>query len=372
MKILFVIPCGSYTPSGAVRVLQYLKHMRERNIRYSVLSHRSPVLHRWLLRERPQSGKRRGLTRYPVNFFLNRHEVWERYRTSFMERLIASLAPRYDAVFFQWILPSPDVIFRLKKLGVPLIYDFDDAVYLKEPERWKATIENAWRVVAGNPFLAEQATRLNPHCVCVPSSIELDRYVLKNGSLVTQGPREKTTVGWIGGSSNLAYLNLIVEPLRNLAAKGHKLEMLIAGTDHYDDSIPRFEGVKVTTIPVYSAEQIPAIAAKMDIGVMPLQDTEWERGKCAMKAIVYMGAGVPAVCSRVGEAMNIIVDGVNGYLAGSPAEWEEKIGLLIDDPPQALEMGKKGRETVEGGFSTKQCFYILYEKVLSGIPVRNR
>ena len=371
MKILFVIPCGSHTPSGAVRVLQYRKHIEEKNIRCSVLSYRSPFLHRWLLRERPQSGKRRGFTRYHVNFILNRHEVWERYRTSFMERLIVSLAPRYDAVFYQWVLPSPDVIGRLKKLGVPLIYDFDDAVYLKEPERWKATVESAWRVVAGNPFLADRAKEHNPRCVCVPGSVDLDTYGRKDESGVPDTPRERITVGWIGGSSNLGYLRLLEEPLRKLAAEGYPLELLIAGTDHYDESVPRFEGVKTAVIPTYCGTQIPSIAAKMDIGVMPLLDTEWERGKCAMKAIVYMAAGIPAVCSRVGEALNLIDDGVNGFLAGTPGEWEEKIRLLLDDPILRRDIGKKGRETVEGGYSTKRCFDILYEQVLSGIPVRN-
>ncbi len=372
MKILFVIPYGPHTPSGAVRVLQYLKSMQEKNIRHTVLSYRSPWILEYLRYERPRTAGRRWLSRRIVGLFLNRLEMLESYRTSFVERLIVSLAPSHDAVFFQWVLPSMEVVEKLKKKAAPLIYDFDDAVYLLEPERWKAMVQSASHVVAGNPFLAEQARRLNPRCTCVPSSVDLEKYAWKERDPVRKGPPEKTTVGWIGSGSTLKYLQVLVEPLKALAAKGYSLELLIAGTDHCDDSVPRFEGVNVVKIPVYSGERIPAIAEKMDIGVMPLHDTEWERGKCAMKAIVYMAAGVPAVCSRVGEAVNLIDDGVNGFLAGSPAQWEEKIRALIDDPLLRRDMGKRGRETVEGGYSTKQCFDILYEKVLSGIPERQR
>jgi glycosyltransferase involved in cell wall biosynthesis len=123
----------------------------------------------------------------------------------------------------------------------------------------------------------------------------------------------------------------------------------------------------VTITPTYRDQDIPSLVARYDIGVMPLDDGPWERAKCAMKALIYMAAGKPAVCSRVGENPYVITDGVNGSLVESEQDWIATLRSLIVDPARRDEMGRRGRQTVEERYSAQTSFALLREHVFSSV-----
>ena len=131
--------------------------------------------------------------------------------------------------------------------------------------------------------------------------------------------------------------------------------------------MPSFPGITVTVTPSYRDHDIPSLVARYDIGVMPLDDGPWERAKCAMKALIYMAACKPAVCSRVGENPYVITDGVDGSLAASGQDWITRLRALIVDPRLRAEMGRRGRKTVEERYSAEGSFALLREHVFSAV-----
>ena len=273
-------------------------------------------------------------------------------------------AHRFDLVFVQYVLPPVWVIRWLARRNVRLVYDFDDAVFLRDPIRAQAMVSAAWRVVAGSHFNRDYALRYNPHTVLVPSAVPVEQYARARPAPTHDGI---TRIGWIGGPATLHYLALIVEPLQRLHAAGMPIELLIAGSRGRPDLIPPFGDVPVTLVPGYSAADLPELVGRIDIGVMPLVDGAWERGKCAMKALVYMAGERPAVCSPVGETNYVVEDGVSGLLADGPDEWERHLSTLIGSPEVRRSMGQRGREIVRLRYSTEACLRLLVDEVLGDV-----
>jgi glycosyltransferase involved in cell wall biosynthesis len=150
----------------------------------------------------------------------------------------------------------------------------------------------------------------------------------------------------MGSATTLPHLMTLGEPLRELAARRTFVLHVVCPVEV---SIP---GVTVTCAP-WSAESEVRELHRFDIGVMPLPDDRWARGKCGAKLLQYMGVGVPGVASSVGVNTEIITDGVNGFLAGTEDEWVEKLTALIDSPSLRVEMGAAGRRTVEERYSAQ-------------------
>jgi glycosyltransferase involved in cell wall biosynthesis len=373
MKVLFLIPCGRYIPSGAVRVLQYLDRFRERGVSSTVISYYSPAAHRCrrlvkALRFRhrgPLAGKILSACEWLVQWFDDR-------RARVVERILVLLAHRYDLVFLQWVLLPEVLIGKLKAEGVPFVFDFDDAVFLKNPQRFETTVRNAWKVVAGNRFNLEHAFPWNTGTVCIPSAVDMGRYPPPEGKGDPVREDRVCTIGWIGSGSTVPYLGMLVAPLQDLARQGHPIELLVAGTVDALVPLPAFEGVLVTEVQAYSGDEIPSLVSRVDIGVMPLEDGSWERGKGALKAVIYMAGGVPTVCSRVGAAVSLLRDGENGFLASNPQEWKEKLAALIGDPELRRRIGRNGRRSVEEEYSASLCFERMWREVFSRIPGRFR
>ena len=124
-----------------------------------------------------------------------------------------------------------------------------------------------------------------------------------------------------------------------------RFRLRVIGTPAYD-----LPGVDVEALPWRSETEIDDLA-QIDIGLMPLPDDNWSKGKCGLKALQYMALGVPSICSPVGVNSTMITDGKNGYLAAGPAEWIEKIKLLMHSPELRQKLGRAGRETVEQEYS---------------------
>lgn len=275
---------------------------------------------------------------------------------AFFRRLsIVGQSKSYDLVyvFREAALLGPSILERIVHLlKVPLVFDFDDAIFvryrspangwlslLKAPGKTGTICRLASHVMVGNNYLAEYARTFNKNVTVVPTTIDTDTYRV--------GPVRETAVpviGWTGSYSTVQHLNLLRPVLYELA-KCEKFRLRIIGTSDY-----KLEGVDVELVPWRSQTEAQDLA-EADIGIMPLPDDAWSRGKCACKALQYMGLGIPAVCSPVGINSELIRDGENGFLANSADEWIAKLTLLLRSPQLRRRLGLAGREMVEERFS---------------------
>jgi glycosyltransferase involved in cell wall biosynthesis len=252
----------------------------------------------------------------------------------------------------------------LNRLNAHTVIDLDDGIFLGNPARAASPLRQAWRVVAGSHFIFDYAAALNRGAVLVPSAVSLERYASTDAP-DAGAARRVIRIGWLGSPSTVRYLGHLVGPLQRLAAEGHALELLIDGAGREAAGMPSFTGVTVTFTPSYADGDIPSLADRYDIGVMPLDDGPWERAKCAMKALIYMAAGKPAVCSRVGENAYVIEDGANGYLVDSEESWTAALRRLVVDPQLRRDIGRRGRQTIEARYSADASFALLDEHVFS-------
>jgi glycosyltransferase involved in cell wall biosynthesis len=173
----------------------------------------------------------------------------------------------------------------------------------------------------------------------VPTTIDTDTYRV--------GPARETAVpviGWTGSYSTAQHLDLLRRVLCELARR-EQFRLRVIGPSVY-----KLEGVDVDVVPWRSHTEAQDLA-EADIGVMPLPDDPWSRGKCACKALQYMGLGIPAVCSPVGINTELIRDGENGFLANTTEEWIAKLTLLLRSAQLRRKLGLAGRKTVEERFS---------------------
>jgi glycosyltransferase involved in cell wall biosynthesis len=356
MNVLFVVPCSPYFPSGTVRVEQFFPYISAKGISYQWFNFNTPRVQRWLhWLDRSILAKNR-VTNLLFRAFI--HATGLPYRWYHLFQIVLA-SKKFDLLFFQSILLPVWFSVLLKRLNSRIVFDFDDALYLRNANRTKKLTECAWRVVVGSHELKDYATQFNPNVILIPSAVQIKEYSIVNPKTDSRPLR----IGWIGGTSTLKYLAILEEPLRNLAQKGFTYEFLIAGTHGRKDLIPQFTNVKVIDVASYKGEDIPHLVTQFDIGVMPMWDGPWERAKCAMKAIIYMAGSLPSICSPVGENNYVVEDGQNGFLAATTQEWEEKLSQLFTDPALRMRLGKAGRELVAMHYSDEACFRILEQEI---------
>lgn len=264
-------------------------------------------------------------------------------------------AKRYDAVWVEkellpW-LPAP-LELALLPHNVPLIVDYDDAVFHRYDMHRSSLVRTvlgrkldrlmarADLVVAGNDYLGTRAQAAGARRVeIVPTVVDLDRY-----SPAPARSDGTVTIGWIGSPNTAPYLDPVKPVVESLAASARVRAIAIgARPDQVADS--PFEAVPWT-----EEGEIDALRG-IDIGIMPLQDTPWERGKCGYKLIQYMALGRPVVASPVGVNRTIVQNGVNGFLAGDASEWREALEQLVRSASLRLAFGVAGKSLVEQEFS---------------------
>lgn len=237
---------------------------------------------------------------------------------------------------------------------VPVVFDFDDAIfhsykspsngylsYLKFPGKTAEICRLSTRIMAGNDYLADYAREYNENVTIVPTTIDTDKY-----KLMDKAEPDVITIGWSGSFSTIQHLDTIRDVLQELA-ETEEFRLRVIGA-----SIYKIPGVDVEAMQWRSRTEIDDLAA-IDIGLMPLPDDNWSKGKCGLKALQYMALGIPTICSPVGVNSTIIRDGENGFLAADKAEWVEKIKLLAHAPELRRKIGIAGRETVEREYSAK-------------------
>lgn len=253
--------------------------------------------------------------------------------------------------------------YIIHRAGIPMVFDFDDAIfvpyvspthgylsYLKFPHKTRTVCHIASQVIAGNRYLAEYALQVNPRTTVVPSTIDTDKYRVVSNESRSDLP----VIVWTGSHSTIQHLNTLRGPLRSLAAR-ERFRLRVIGAPGYS-----IDGVEVDAIPWRSATEVSDLQSA-HIGVMPLPDERWAQGKCGMKALQYMGLGIPAVCSPTGANSEIIQDGQNGFLASTDAEWVEKLTRLLHSAALRLQLGLAGRKTVELRYSAQVQAPRVYE-----------
>jgi len=245
---------------------------------------------------------------------------------------------------------------KIARLSVPVVFDFDDAIfhvykspsngylsYLKFPGKTAEICRRSTHIMAGNEYLADYARANNPNVTIIPTTIDTDKYKLRDDS---GGEPETVTIGWSGSFSTIQHLDTIRDVLQELA-KTEKFLLRVIGTPAY-----KINGVETEAIGWRSDTELDDLSP-IDIGLMPLPDENWSRGKCGLKALQYMALGIPTICSPVGVNSTIIKDGVNGFLAEDRDSWVEKIKLMIHSAAVRRRIGIAGRETVEKDYSAR-------------------
>ena len=355
MKVLAVVPnVYDKVPGQRFRIEQWEPWLAEMGAHIEYASFESPALNQVI----HQSG----------NYFKKISSV---LGGMFRRLQLATRIADYDLiyVFRESALVGPAWFERWASMRrVPYVFDFDDAVWVAVPSaangwlsilkmsgKTRASCRLATHVMAGNPYLAEYALRVNAETTVVPSTIELNKYTLeaRNGS-------PHPVIGWSGSFSTVPYLDALKPVLQELVAT-ERFRLRVIGTSRYE--VP---GVEVDVKPWTAGSEVEDLRP-IDIGVMPLADDEFSRGKCGLKALQYMALGIPPVISPVGVNSEIVQDGVNGFLASTPEEWKAKLTLLLRDPELRGRLGAAARKTVESKYSaaiqSKRVFDIFNKAI---------
>lgn len=264
----------------------------------------------------------------------------------------------YDIVYIQREAFMTGTIFfetQFKRSGAKIIYDFDDAIWhhdvseankkfaaLKRPQKISQIIALSDLVIAGNEYLKNFALSYNKEVVVIPTTIDTDVYI-------KQQVKEKKTgicIGWSGSVTTIKHFSLAIPVLEKLKQHcGSAIYFKVVGDETFVHETLQIQGIKwQEQTEVYDLSEI-------DIGIMPLPDDEWSKGKCGLKGLQYMALEIPTVMAAVGVNKSIIDDGTNGFLACDDQTWFEKILQLINDKQLRLEMGKRARETVIDKYS---------------------
>lgn len=262
-------------------------------------------------------------------------------------------ASQFDIIFIQreaYLLGTSYFESRFKKSGAKIVFDFDDAIWLmdisdvnkkfswlKRPTKTAEIISVADRVIAGNPYLADYARTYNPNVLMIPTSVDTDKFKRK-GEPKT---KDKICIGWTGSHTTIKHFSLALPYLKELKKKyGDKIYFKVIGDPAFTEPELGITGLK------WNNDTEIEDLSEIDIGIMPLPNDAWSRGKCGLKSLEYMSLCIPPVVSPVGVNTDIVKDGINGFVADTAEEWVEKISRLIESLDMRMQMGEQARKTV--------------------------
>ncbi len=254
-------------------------------------------------------------------------------------------------VLVRRLLPAP-LLWWLRKKSRHLIFDFDDAVFTRPSgdsrqrlRRFRRIVRLSDQVFAGNDFLAARARSENAEVHVIPTSLDVERYRVD-----VPRPVDHFDLVWIGSQSTRRYLEPLLPVLETCADSIPELRLKIVADFELESS-------KLTILnQPWSAGTEAAELASAHVGIAPMQDTPWTRGKCALKILQYMAAGLPVITSPAGVNREVIENGRNGYLADSPQDWQTAITALAADPRLGRRLGEQGRLDVQEKFDRARVF----------------
>ena len=277
------------------------------------------------------------------------------------KRFFRLIKGNYDNVVINREAFPPGIIFfefLVKKiLRKKIIYDFDDAIwlpvisegnkkfaFLKSYSKFSKIIKLSDVVIAGNEYLAGYARQFNNNVHIIPSCIDLDLNIPVQKK---KQKGDKVCIGWSGSETTLIHLLILKDVLVALQKKYGDRVYLKVISSRNDFKIP---GVIVKSVKWQKETEADELS-EFDIGIMPLPDNDWSKGKCSMKGIQYMGLAIPAVMSNIGMNKEVIVHNINGMLAATESDWIYALSLLIENEELRKQLGEAGRQTVEKKYS---------------------
>lgn len=335
-KILFLVAHRpGRSPGQRFRFEQYLKYLESSGFQYHIS---------YLISENDDA------IFYSKGRWFSK--VWIVLKSIFRRIADVQRAAEYDAVFlYREAIMLGTAIFEkaLKRRGVKVVLDFDDSIWLndtsdgnrslswlKNPSKTSTLVALSDLVIVGNKYLHNWAAKYSNNVQIIPTTIDTSYYRVQRKPVVPT-----VCIGWTGSSTTLKHLRLALPVLRQLQIKyGQTVCFRVICDTPLETDLPLLQNVK------WNAQSEVEDLSAIDIGIMPLSDDAWSKGKCGFKALQYMALEIPAVLSPVGVNTEIITDGVNGFLAGNHQEWIDKLSLLIESPELRQKLGKSARQTV--------------------------
>ncbi len=352
MRILALTRYGPLGPSSRVRFYQYYPYLRQHGIEIQ----NAALLDDEYIR-RLYSKKRIALSSIIGAYF---------QRLRWLTRSSSFDLLWVEKELLPWLPAWAEGM--LQSFKIPYIVDFDDAVFHRYDmhanalvrsllgKKINAVMRHATSVVAGNDYLAIHARQAGARQVqYLPSVIDLLRYNLE------QKENKEFRVGWIGSPITAPHLGLIKGALEQIS-KIIDVRLVLVGSGNND----LFPGIQKEIIPWSEESEVPNIQS-FDVGIMPLPDAPFERGKCGYKLIQYMACSLPVIASPVGVNSQIIEQGKTGFLASSAADWAQALETLYNDPRLRNEFGKAGRKKVEREYSLQVAAPRLLEIITTAI-----
>lgn len=255
---------------------------------------------------------------------------------------------KYDKIIIQRHLVHPCLpltLFLPENYRKKIILDLDDNVYYRYPMAYSLFVRSIKRIIAGNSYLADYIRKYNNDCIVIPTAVDTERYCYAN--------REKNNsltccLGWIGSPSGVAYLNTIIPVLERISCN-YNFKLYVV-SDFSRAKKLESQKIKIECKQWNEITEVEKFHL-IDIGLMPLPDTPFTRGKCAYKALQYMSCGLPSIISNVGMNGEVIEDGVDGFLYNDEKEFENKLIKLLENSELRFSMGRKAREKIKKKYS---------------------
>jgi glycosyltransferase involved in cell wall biosynthesis len=290
---------------------------------------------------------------YVRNLYAGQRPSSKTVLRAYLNRLSALIRSRsFDILWvekelFPWMPAGFEAL--LHKLKIPYMVDYDDAVFHRYDmhdsflvrallsRKIDHVMRNATLVIAGNKYIAERAVQAGAHKVeCLPSVVDVSQYVMTEPTSA-----RSFRIGWIGSPVTAPYLDVVREALDQLRRES-SVNLILIGAG----KVPSFPDIPTEILP-WSKEIEIKISQLFDVGVMPLVDGPFERGKCGYKLIQYMAGALPVIASPVGVNQQIVEPGTNGFLPDSSADWLAALQTLRDDVQKRKMMGQAGRQKAE-------------------------
>ena len=354
MKVLFLVPYPTEGASNRVRVEQFLPYLSREGAAYRV---------------RPFMNRRFFRILYEPRRYLEKMAWFGICTVNRVFDLVRAIG--YDIVFIhREAYPLGGAFFEyiLYRMGKKLIFDFDDTIFLpntskeniyierfKNPDKTAKIIALSSYVIAGNRYLGDFASRFNKNVIIIPSCVDINNYYPRSKG----ADDKKIFIGWSGSNTTRSFLYDLEDVFEEISRRYDNVTFKFIGANYSSDRVKKVIDKK------WSLEDEAGDVQSFDIGIMPMPDNEWTRGKCGFKILLYMACGVPVVSSPVGVNTEIIEDGVNGFLADTKEEWVEKLSGLIEDGPLRRRIGAAGAQTVKERYSVGQCARYFIEVLKS-------
>lgn len=342
MKVLFLTAYPNLAASSRTRVYQFLPLLKKENINYKVICFVPSQMYRY-------------------NLALSSDKILPKlvyYNFIYIIRLLKTfqsvlIARNYDIIFIQKVILPVRLEKILKILNKNMIFEFDDAIFASGKDekgfigKMKRKFQNAGFermlkfsrcCLVENEYNRNIALKYCPDVMKITGPIDTKRYFVKREK---KREEKKVVIGWIGSPYTTEYLYRIKDALEELSAKYNFVLRLVGAKRDFKIERVNYE------IKDWSLTREVSDLNAFDIGIMPLSDDEWTKGKGGYKLLQYMSMGVPGVASPVEINKEIIEDGVNGFLADTHEEWVKKLSILIENKTLRKEMGKIARITVE-------------------------